>query len=52
MLHASARTLLRGPPWPEKGQDLRLRMASAFEVSDGDDRDLCFWIQLVEYFAR
>ena len=39
-------------PWPETAQDLRTRMASAIEQSDGDDRDFCFWIQLVEHFAR
>jgi hypothetical protein len=38
--------------WPEKGQDLQARMATAIEASAGDDRLFCFWIQLAEHFAR
>jgi len=39
-------------PWPEIGQELRLRIASALAESDGKERDFCFWIQRVEQFAR
>ena|GEM_PF-4462036 len=31
-------------PWPEKGQELRDRLARSRESAVGLDRDFCFWV--------
>lgn len=39
-------------PWSEVGQDLRTRMESEIEASDGDDFEFCFWLQNAKHFAK